>query len=117
MLFIFFFSCCYFFLKLLFSFLLFFWPCRVTYRILAGFNPRPQRWKHRVLTTSPLGKSLFPSLLKNFYLFLVALGLSFGAQAFSSCSERRLLFIAVCGLLIASAFLVVKHRLQMCGLQ
>ena len=37
------------------------------------------------------------------YLFLAALGLCCCARAFSSCSERGLLFIAVCGLLIAVA--------------
>ena len=37
------------------------------------------------------------------YLFLAALGLHCCAWAFSSCSERGLLFIAVRGLLIAVA--------------
>ena len=45
------------------------------------------------------------------YLFLTALGLRCCAQAFSSCSEQGLLFIAVCGLLIAVASLVAEHRL------
>ena len=40
------------------------------------------------------------------YLFLVALGLRCCAQAFSSCSKRGLLFIAVRGLLSAVASLV-----------
>ena len=35
------------------------------------------------------------------YLFWAALGLRCRAQAFSSCGERGLLFVAVCGLLIA----------------
>ena len=48
------------------------------------------------------------------------LGLRFCAQAFSSCGERGLLFIAVCGLLIVVASLVVEHRpymrrLSSCG--
>ena len=30
---------------------------------------------------------------------------------FSSCSEWRLLFVVVCGLLTAVAFLVAEHRL------
>ena len=34
------------------------------------------------------------------------------AQAFSSCSEWGLLFVAVHGLLIAVAFLVAERRLQ-----
>ena len=44
-------------------------------------------------------------------LFLAALGLCCRAQAFSSCSERGLLFVAVRGLLIAVASLVAEHRL------
>ena len=44
-------------------------------------------------------------------LFLAALGLCCCAWAFSSCSEQGLLFIAVRGLLIAVASLVVEHRL------
>ena len=62
------------------------------------------------------------------YLFLAALGLRCCARAFSSCSERGLLFIAVRGLLIAVASLVgtaralgvrasvvVAHGLSSCG--
>ena len=45
------------------------------------------------------------------YLFLTALGLRCCTQAFSSCSERGLLFIAVRGLLIAVASLVAEHGL------
>ena len=51
------------------------------------------------------------------YLFLAAFGLHCCAQAFSSCDEWRLLFVVVCGLLIAVASLVVEHRLQVHGLQ
>ena len=43
--------------------------------------------------------------------FLAVLGLRCCTQAFSSCSEQGLLFIAVCGLLIVVASLVVEHRL------
>ena len=46
-----------------------------------------------------------------FILFLAALGLCCCAQAFSSCSEWGLLFVAVCGLLIAVASLLVEHGL------
>ena len=46
-----------------------------------------------------------------FYLFLSALGLRCCAQAFSSCDEGGLLLVAVCGLLIAVASLVVEHGL------
>ena len=45
------------------------------------------------------------------YLFLAALGLCCYAQAFSSCGERGLLFVAVRGLLIAVASLVAEHGL------
>ena len=45
------------------------------------------------------------------YLFLGMLGLRCYARAFSSCSERGLLFIAVRGLLIAVASLVEEHGL------
>ena len=44
-----------------------------------------------------------------FTLFLAVLGLRCCTQAFSSCTERGLLFIAVRGLLIAVASLVVEH--------
>ena len=42
---------------------------------------------------------------------MAALGLRCCAQAFSSCGERGLLFVAVRGLLIAVASLVAEHRL------
>ena len=42
---------------------------------------------------------------------LAVLGLHCRTQAFSSCGKRELLFIAVCGLLIAVASLVAKCRL------
>ena len=41
------------------------------------------------------------------------LGLNFCARAFSSCSERGPLFIAVRGPLTVAASLVGEHRLQM----
>ena len=44
-------------------------------------------------------------------LFLAALGLRCCMQAFSSCSECGLLFVAVCGLLIAVASLVAENGL------
>ena len=44
-------------------------------------------------------------------LFLAALGLRCCAQAFSSCGERGLLFVAVRGLLIVVASLVAEHGL------
>ena len=54
---------------------------------------------------------------KFIYLFLAELGLCCWARAFSSCSERGLLFVVVRRLLIAVASLVAEQRLQACGLQ
>ena len=51
------------------------------------------------------------------YLFLAALGLRCCVQAFSSCGERGLLFVAVHGLLTVVASLVAEHGLQARGLQ
>ena len=45
------------------------------------------------------------------YLFLAVLGLCCCTRAFSSCSERGLLFIAMRGLLIVVPSLVVEHGL------
>ena len=45
------------------------------------------------------------------YLFLAALGLRCCVWAFSSCTERGLLFVAMLGLPTAVAFLVVEHGL------
>ena len=47
-----------------------------------------------------------------FILFLAVLGLRFCARAFSSCSKRGPLFIAVRGPLTIVASLVAEHRLQ-----
>ena len=49
------------------------------------------------------------------YLFLAALGLCCCAQAFSSCGEQGLLFVAVCGLLTVVASLVVEHGSRCAG--
>ena len=48
---------------------------------------------------------------KFIYLFLAALGLCCCTRAFSSCSERGLLLVAVRGLLIEVASLVVQYGL------
>ena len=64
-----------------------------------------------------LFRSLWQSLfLKNIftdfiYLFLAVLGLCCCTQAFSSCGEWGLLFVAVHGLLIAVASLFAEHGL------
>ena len=44
-------------------------------------------------------------------LFLAALGLCCCAQAFSSCSEQGILFVAACSLLITVASLAAEHKL------
>ena len=48
---------------------------------------------------------------KFIYLFFAMLGLRCCARAFSRCGQRGLLFIVVCGLLIAVASFVVEHGL------
>ena len=45
------------------------------------------------------------------YLFMAVLGLHCCVQAFSSCGERGLLFVALRGLLVAVASLVAEHGL------
>ena len=64
-----------------------------------------------MLVTEPLPSGVIFFLIYFIYLFLSALGLLCCAWAFSSCGEPGLLFVAVCGLLIAVASLVVKHGL------
>ena len=51
-------------------------------------------------------------LLFIYYLFLAVLGLRFCARAFSSCSKRGPLFVAMRGPLSVVASLVAEHRLQ-----
>ena len=55
--------------------------------------------------------SVFSFLKKFIYLFMAPLGLRCCTRAFSSCGEWGLLFVAVCGLLIAVASLLVEHGL------
>ena len=54
---------------------------------------------------------LFTLLFFFFNLFLAMLGLHCCEQAFSSCSKQGLLFVAVCGLLIAVVSLAAEHGL------
>ena len=68
---------------------------------------RPQ---HRAHTGRRL-KVYFFFLINLFILFLAALGLPCCTQAFSSCSEQGLPFVAMRGLLIAVASLVAAHGL------
>ena len=58
-----------------------------------------------------LNKFIYLFIYLFIFLFLAVLGLHCCAQAFSSCGEQGLLFVAVCGLLIAVASLVAEHRL------
>ena len=57
----------------------------------------------------------FPYLFIYLFIYLFNFWLHWvfvAAKAFSSCGERGLLFMAVSGLFIAVASLVVVHRLQ-----
>ena len=45
------------------------------------------------------------------YVFMYDFGLHWVIRLFSNCSKQRVLFIAMCGLLIALASLVAEHRL------
>ena len=47
---------------------------------------------------------------------MAVLGLRYCTQAFSHCSESGLLFVAVCGLLVAVISLVAEHKLWALGL-
>ena len=60
---------------------------------------------------------IFSSFLKCIFkfLFLAVLGLHCYTQSISSCSERGLLFVAVRGLLIAVASLVVSTGSRLAG--
>ena len=56
------------------------------------------------------GKNVYSvPLLPLFFSFLAVLGLRCCAWAFSSCGERGLLFVVVCGLLLSVVSLVVEH--------
>ena len=59
------------------------------------------------------GSSIFSFIYLFIYLLFIfaALVLCSCAQAFSSCGERGLLFVAVCMLLTAVASLAAEHRL------
>ena len=67
-----------------------------------------QKVKYRGITE--VGHIYF-CLFVLFNLFLAALGLRCCVRAFSSCGKWGLLFVAVHGLLIAVASLVVEHGL------
>ena len=52
-----------------------------------------------------------------YFFFFSALGLLCCMQALSNCGEQGLLLVAVCGLLIALAFLVAEHGVLVCRFQ
>ena len=64
-------------------------------------------------TTTSLGpdRGGFFFFNKFIYLFLAVLGLCCCLRAFSSCGEQGLLFVVVCGLLIAVASPAAEHEL------
>ena len=82
-----------------------------------------ENYPHRIWSEVPLISTsktrisriflgLFVLFIYSFtHLFLAVLGLRCCPRAFSSCSEREQLFIAVRGLLIAVASLVAEHGL------
>ena len=95
---LFFFSLVCIYIQYISSFLVLSMCCKYTHSLMCLFES--SLYQFLILT------------LTNLSLSLAALGLRCRAQAFSSCSERGLLFIAVRGLLTAVASLVVEHRLQ-----
>ena len=70
-----------------------------------------QRWREFSTFLKAWHLFFFFFLICFTYLFLAALGLRCCTRAFSSCSERELLFVAVHSLLIAVTSLVVEHGL------
>ena len=84
-----------------------------TLRARAGGNYQSPQLVFRLNVDyfSPLIFYFFYKVIYFMYLLLAALGLCCCAQAFSSCGERELLFVAVHGLLTMVASLVVEHGL------
>ena len=66
-----------------------------------GSNPCPPHWRADSQPLRHKGSPTFFLFNKFTYLFLAALGLRCCEWAFSSCGERRLLFVVVRGLLIS----------------
>ena len=84
---------------------------------LACLLPPPPQWFSGRSRSKPPSWHMAPGLAQTasslyFQIFFLAvLGLRCCTRAFSNCGERGLLFVAVCGLLIALASLVVEHKL------
>ena len=68
-------------------------------------------WSGRVLFLFLFFKNLFIYFIKKIFIYFWLRWVFVAARAFSSCGEQGLLFIAVRGLLIAVASLVVEHGL------
>ena len=68
-------------------------------------------WSCRVLFLFLFFKNLFIYFIKKIFIYFWLRWVFVAARAFSSCSKRGQLFIAVRGLLIAVASLVVEHGL------
>ena len=82
-----------------------------------SLNRKPQLLPFTSNSVSYYYYYFFSNFILLIYLFLAVLGLHSCTQAFSSCSERGLLFVAVRRLLIAVASLVAEHRLYARRLQ
>ena len=88
-------------------------------------KPRSWHWTVAFLWASPdaasethleeirkvAGQLSFIWVMKTFFFFLAALGLCCCAQAFSSCGEQGVFFVAVHRLLIVVASFVAEHGL------
>ena len=82
----------------------------VTIKVLGDTAVKPC---HQGASLDSFQKNFFLNkfILLFIYLFLAALGLGCCVRAFSCCGKRGLLFVAVPGLLIVVASLVVEHGL------
>ena len=85
--------------------------CLVSVTALSGEGLIPSCWSRRLEGCMRAGSVPFFFFLRFICLFFAVLGLHCCVQAFSSCGEQGLLFIAVLGPLIAVAFLVAEHML------
>ena len=82
------------------------------YLALNSCHGTTSNWRERQQRLQLLRKATTPLVFFNefiYYLFLAVLGLRCCTWAFSSCSERGLLFVVLHGLLIAVASLAVEH--------
>ena len=99
--------------------------CIASRFLLAFTNKRDSNYWHTVFVKCKLlflwnvSRNAVPGLCCSWVfvcLSMAALGLGCCAPAFSSCAQQGLLFLAVLGLLITVASLVVEHRLWVCRL-